>query len=119
MQYLNRTCYLGLKDFEAHYAVYPPETFYKRHLDQFKYNDHRKITFITYLNENWKTTDGGEICLYLPGANGEETVKFLPEAGRFLLFRSDLLEHEVKITQRERYSITGWMLDQLHDLTFL
>ncbi|MFW5759578.1 MAG: 2OG-Fe(II) oxygenase [Cyclobacteriaceae bacterium] len=119
MQYLNRTCYLGLKDFEAHFAVYPPGSFYKRHLDQFRHNDHRKITFITYLNHDWQEEDGGEICLYIPTEKGEQSVKFLPEAGRFLLFKSNLLEHEVKITQRERYSITGWMLDQVQDLTFL
>lgn len=119
MQYLNRTCFLGLKDFEAHYAYYPAGTYYKRHLDQFKNNDHRKITFITYLNDNWQESEGGEICLYIPNRDGDKTVKLFPQAGRFLLFKSDLLEHEVKITHRERYSITGWMLDQLHDLTFL
>ncbi len=33
---LNRSLYLGLVEFEAHFAVYPPGTFYRRHLDNFR-----------------------------------------------------------------------------------
>ncbi|MEX0883140.1 MAG: 2OG-Fe(II) oxygenase, partial [Cyclobacteriaceae bacterium] len=29
---INRRCYLGLKSFEAHFAMYPPGSFYLRHL---------------------------------------------------------------------------------------
>jgi len=33
-------------------------------------------------------------------------------------FRSDLLEHEVLPTKKERKSLTGWMRDQLLNVPF-
>lgn len=120
MRYINRTCYLGLKDYEFHFTVYPPGSVYKRHIDQFKTNDHRKLSFIFYLNEDWLPEHGGNLRLYLPKENGEEEeVDILPIAGRLACFRADLIPHEVLAATRHRYSLTGWMLDQLKELTFL
>ncbi|RDV12551.1 2OG-Fe(II) oxygenase [Pontibacter diazotrophicus] len=119
MHYINRTCYLGLKDYEFHFTVYPPGSVYKRHIDQFKTNDHRKLSFICYLNEDWLPEHGGNLRLYLPKENGEEEVDILPIAGRLACFRADLIPHEVLVATRHRYSLTGWMLDQLKELTFL
>ena len=120
MQGINRHCFLGLKDFEMHYTMYPKGAYYKRHLDQFKTNDHRRLTFLCYLNKGWTKDDGGLLRLYLRDPEGgEKSVDIVPSAGRFVCFRSDLLEHEVLICHRERYSLTGWLLDQLNDLTFL
>ncbi len=120
MGYINRTLYLSLKDSEVHYTVYPPGKRYQRHLDQFRQNDHRRLSVILYLNEDWLPEHGGELRLYLPEEGGTETVKdVLPVAGRLICFRSDLLEHEVLPATRPRYSITGWLLDQLADLTHL
>ncbi|MDP5169676.1 MAG: 2OG-Fe(II) oxygenase [Bacteroidia bacterium] len=111
MDYLNRTCYLGVRECEFHYAVYPPGTFYKRHLDQFQKDDARVLSVVTYLNEEWGTEDGGEIVLYLPkeGDQGEIAQKILPIGGRTVLFESGRLEHEVLPTTRDRMSITGWL----------
>lgn len=115
MQYLNRTCYLGLKDYESHFAVYPPGTFYKRHADRFQQKTHRVITFVYYLNPEWTEEDGGILRLYLP----EDQIKdVVPVAGRLACFRSEI-EHEVLLAHKARYSITGWMLDQVSSLTFL
>jgi len=111
---LNETCYLGLKDFETHFAVYPENTFYKKHVDRFQQNAHRVISFVLYLNEKWQDGDGGELALYLDS----QTKKVKPLAGRLLLFRSEL-EHEVLLSYKERFSITGWMLDKDMSLTFL
>ncbi|NEM96529.1 2OG-Fe(II) oxygenase [Pontibacter burrus] len=120
MLYLNRTCFLGLKDYEFHFTLYPPGTVYQRHVDQFKENDHRRLSFICYLNENWLPAHGGELRLYLPQPDGsEKQVDILPIAGRLACFRADLIPHEVLAATRPRYSLTGWMLDQLNDLTFL
>jgi SM-20-related protein len=120
MEYINRTLYLGLKDSELHYTVYPPGKRYQRHLDQFKQNDHRRLSVICYLNEDWLPEHGGELRLYLPQEGGEETMQdVLPVAGRLICFRSDLLEHEVLPATRLRYSITGWLLDQLAELGHL
>ena len=115
-QYLNRTCYLGLKDLEAHFTVYPPGTHYERHLDQFRADDHRKLTFIYYLNPAWQETDGGHLVIYLPEGRSE---RFTPLLNRLVVFRSERLEHEVLPTQRDRCSLTGWLLDQRMDLSFL
>jgi SM-20-related protein len=111
---LNETCYLGLKDFETHFAIYPENTFYKKHVDRFQQNAHRVISFVLYLNENWQEGHGGELAIYLDDKT--ETVQ--PLGGRLLLFRSEL-EHEVLMSYRKRYSITGWMLDKDMSLTFL
>lgn len=115
IQYLNQTLFLSLKDYEIHMTVYPAGSFYKRHLDQFKKNDHRKLSIICYLNEDWKEEHGGQLRIYLP----EGSRDILPTAGRLVCFRSDKLEHEVLPATRERLSLTGWILDQYADLKHL
>ena len=113
--YINQTLFLSLKDFEIHLTVYPEGSHYLRHLDQFKRDDHRKLSVIFYLNEGWKETQGGQLRMYLP----EGPADILPKAGRFVCFRSDQIEHEVLPATRERLSLTGWILDQLADLRHL
>jgi SM-20-related protein len=104
---VNQNLFLSLKDCEVHQTIYPVGSFYKRHLDQFKKDDHRKLSVICYLNKNWTDTDGGQLRLYL----GTQSKDVLPLAGRLVCFRSDLLEHEVLPAKRERLSLTGWLLD--------
>lgn len=115
IQYINQTLFLSLKDYEVHLTVYPAGSFYKRHLDQFKADDHRKLSIICYLNSNWKEAEGGQLKMHLP--DGPKNV--LPKAGRLVCFRSDQIEHEVLPATRERLSLTGWMLDQLVELRHL
>lgn len=112
---VNQGLFLSLKDFEIHLTNYPAGTFYKRHLDQFKKDDHRKLSIICYLNKNWQANEGGQLRIYLSG----KEIDALPIAGRLVCFRSDLLEHEVLPATRERLSITGWILDQHADLRHL
>ncbi|WP_461100573.1 2OG-Fe(II) oxygenase [Spirosoma koreense] len=111
VDYLNETCYLGLREHEFHYAVYPVGTFYKRHLDQFRSDSRRKLSVIYYLNAGWQEADGGQLALYLPSSDGqsEQQVTILPMAGRLVCFESGRLEHEVLPATRERLSITGWL----------
>lgn len=113
--HLNQALYLSLKDYEVHMTVYPAGSFYKRHLDQFKQDDHRKLSVICYLNQDWKEEHGGQLRMHLK----DKTRDFLPIAGRLICFRSDLIEHEVLPSTRERLSLTGWILDQLSDLRHL
>lgn len=115
IDYLNATCFLGIKDYEAHFTMYPPGTFYERHLDQFKTSGNRKISFICYLNEGWTPADGGELRLYLE--DGHKDIN--PIAGRLACFVSSEIEHEVLVCHRTRYSMTGWMLNQHKSLDFL
>jgi SM-20-related protein len=115
IQYLNQSLFLSLKDYEVHMTVYPVGSFYKRHLDQFKQDDHRKLSLICYLNEDWKETHGGQLRMHLPLG----MVDVLPIGGKLVCFRSDMIEHEVLPATRERYSLTGWILDQHLELKHL
>jgi SM-20-related protein len=108
--HLNQKCFLSIKDSEMHYSVYPKGTFYKRHLDQFKENDNRVLSFICYLNFGWDVADGGELRLYNDEKDKNKYIDILPQAGRLVCFKSDVLEHEVLVTKKARYSLTGWML---------
>ena len=115
MDFLNQTLFLSLKDFEIHLTAYPVGAFYKRHLDQFKRDDHRKLSIICYLNKDWEEEHGGQLRIFHPQGSSD----ILPLAGRLVCFRSDQLEHEVLPATRERLSLTGWILDQLADLKHL
>jgi len=105
---LNQQFFLNAKSFEAHFAVYPPGSFYKKHLDQFKEVRHRVITCLLYLNEDWKPEHGGQLRVY-DAENPEIFTDVLPEKGRFVCFRSDTIYHEVLPANRERFSLTGWI----------
>ena len=107
VNYLNKTCFLGILHNEFHYAVYPKGTFYKRHLDTFQNDDRRKLSIVCYLNEdNWLRENGGELTIY----SENEVLDILPIPGRLVVFESQILEHEVKVVKAsERMSITGWL----------
>ncbi|WP_258105605.1 2OG-Fe(II) oxygenase [Marinoscillum sp. MHG1-6] len=115
IQKLNRYCYLSLSGSEIHLAHYPQGTYYKRHLDQFQQRNNRLISVILYLNENWQEGDGGELKVYLD--HEEKTIQ--PIGRRLVLMRSNLVEHEVLMTHKDRFSITGWLLYQPVGLGFL
>lgn len=103
--YLNRTCYTGIHDWEFHYACFEKGNFYKRHLDQFKNDESRKFSVVTYLNEDWTEADGGSLVLYLPAGD----LHIQPKWGTTVIFKSELIEHEVLPANRNRDSITGWL----------
>jgi len=113
---LNRELFLGLQDIEMHMAIYPPGTFYKRHLDQFNERSSRVISIVLYLNRHWEPGMGGELVIYRESA---EPVIIEPRAGTLICFLSDKIEHEVLPTHIERISITGWMLRKPVGLGFL
>jgi SM-20-related protein len=115
VQYLNTELFLSLKDYEVHMTIYPPGSYYKRHLDQFKRDDHRRLSVICYLNNGWKDEHGGQLRMYVD----DSPLDVLPLAGRLVCFRSDRIEHEVLPATRERLSLTGWILDQISDLRHL
>jgi SM-20-related protein len=108
--YLNKTCFLGILHKEFHYAIYPKNTYYKRHIDTFQNDDRRKLSFVCYLNEDgWLPENGGELVLYLD-ENGREVEKVIyPFPGRVVIFESQIIEHEVRPVIVDRLSITGWL----------
>ena len=110
VNYLNKTCFMGILHKEFHYAIYPKGTFYKRHLDTFKNDDRRKLSFVCYLNhEDWQPENGGELVLYLDENNPENDKIIYPLPGRVVIFESQIIEHEVKPVNTKRLSITGWL----------
>lgn len=90
---------------ECHLAAYPPGSFYARHLDQFRETNNRIFSAILYLNPNWVLGNGGELRYYL----NNKPFDIEPLMGRFVCFRSDLIEHEVLKANVTRHSITGWL----------
>ncbi len=103
---INKRLFMGLFDYEAHFAHYPPGGFYKRHVDAFKGETNRVLTTVLYLNNNWLSTDGGELFMYDEQLTHIKTV--LPESGTLVIFLSDEFPHEVKTANRDRYSVAGW-----------
>ncbi|WXL26052.1 2OG-Fe(II) oxygenase [Ectopseudomonas mendocina] len=102
---LNQSLYLGLEDFEGHFALYPPGSFYKQHVDRFRDDDRRMVTTVLYLNADWQAEHGGALRLHFAG---DKTLDVLPEAGTLVVFMSADLPHEVLLAHRERLSLTGW-----------
>jgi SM-20-related protein len=103
--YLNETCYVGINDYEFHYAIYESGSSYQRHLDQFNNNNDRKFSLIHYLNTDWLDDDAGELIIYL----NDKTEKILPRIQKAVFFRSDHCEHSVEKSFRPRMSISGWL----------
>ncbi len=104
---LNRALFLGLFEFESHFAHYPPGAFYRRHYDSFRGAANRLISTVLYLNPDWQPGDGGELVLYAP----DEQTRLLqvePIGGRLALFLSEEVAHEVLPAARDRLSIAGW-----------
>ncbi|MFN4263018.1 MAG: 2OG-Fe(II) oxygenase [Thioalkalivibrionaceae bacterium] len=156
---LNAELWLGLFDFEAHYAWYPPGARYEPHVDRLRHDDRRMISALIYLNDDWHVArDGGALRLHLTAeqashARGPDSatarsdrisaahaipvtafddasvawvdgggidaegvgdppdalcLDVAPRAGRLVMFRSDLIRHEVRPALRDRYSIAIW-----------
>ena len=103
---LNQQLFLGLHDFETHFAHYPPGSFYKKHKDSFTGAKNRTVSVVAYLNPLWAVDDGGELVLY--GTDDQPLQQVLPVAGSLVVFMSEEIPHEVQITHKDRYSIAGW-----------
>ncbi|WP_338764926.1 2OG-Fe(II) oxygenase [Bernardetia sp. ABR2-2B] len=113
-QAINQELYLSLNNFESHFAIYPPKSFYKKHLDHHQTAQRRFISCILYFNQDWKKEDGGELRIYAQDDNEDNKNKaqtdILPIFNRFVCMRSELIWHEVLPSEkRNRMSITGWL----------
>ena len=117
-QQLNRQLFLGLFEYECHFARYLPGCFYRRHLDAFRGDTNRVVSSVLYLNPDWAAADGGELVLYTDsgaeagvgqnGAGSPAAVRVLPTFGTMVFFLSEKFPHEVLPARRTRYSIAGW-----------
>ncbi|NKQ09365.1 2OG-Fe(II) oxygenase [Pseudomonas sp. SST3] len=104
-QMLNRELFLGLEEFECHFALYPPGAFYQTHLDRFRDDDSRCVSAVLYLNPNWQPADGGELRMHFADGSSRDIP---PQAGDLLIFMSGDFPHEVLVTRSDRMSLTGW-----------
>ncbi|ABG42192.1 2OG-Fe(II) oxygenase [Paraglaciecola sp. T6c] len=104
---INRRLFLGLFDYESHYAHYGPGDFYRRHVDAFKGNSNRLLSSVVYLNADWVKADGGELLMF----HDDQVSPFLivePTFNQCIIFLSEQFPHEVRAAKRDRYSIAGW-----------
>ncbi|WP_203292257.1 2OG-Fe(II) oxygenase [Maricaulis parjimensis] len=104
---VNYRLMLGLFAFEAHYAVYEPGGFYKRHVDSFRGARNRMLSSVLYLNPDWDPSDGGLLRIYAPDSE-DVIAEITPEFGTLALFLSEDIPHEVTPARRDRFSIAGW-----------
>jgi len=106
---INARFFLGLFDFEGHFAVYPAGAFYKPHLDRHHETRDRLVTVILYLNPDWQPGDGGELKIWTtPGATDGPFEVVEPRLGTLVAFFAGDHWHEVLPAAKTRLSITGW-----------
>jgi len=101
---LNQRLFLGLMEFEACYAAYPPGGYYGRHLDSFRGAQNRIMSLVLFLNPNWTSAHGGELVIHL----GETPVSLPPRLGEGVLMLSEEIEHEVRPTRQPRLALAAW-----------
>ncbi|MFQ3235595.1 MAG: SM-20-related protein [Paraglaciecola sp.] len=104
---INQQLFLGLFDYESHYAYYGPGDFYQRHVDAFHGRSNRLLSSVLYLNQDWLPDDQGELLMF----HDTQPSPFLiipPNFNKCILFLSEQFPHEVRAAKRNRYSIAGW-----------
>ncbi|VVP92311.1 hypothetical protein PS934_01722 [Pseudomonas fluorescens] len=102
---INRGLFLGLEDFESHFAMYPPGAFYLKHVDRFRDDDRRMVSAVVYLNDAWLPEHGGQLRMYL---DNDRVHDVQPIGGCLVVFLSGEVPHEVLPATRDRLSLTGW-----------
>jgi SM-20-related protein len=106
---INRRLFLGLFDFEGHFAVYPPGAFYKAHLDRHRGTADRVVTAILYLNDGWKAEDAGRLKIWTEPGRQEGRFEWVePRLGTLVVFLAGDHWHEVEEANKTRASVTGW-----------
>lgn len=104
---LNASLYLGLFDYECHYAIYGAGDGYAKHSDVLQGRKNRILSTVLYLNDGWRSCDGGELILFEP--TGDAVIATVtPTFGKMIIFLSESFPHEVLISRNTRRSIAGW-----------
>jgi SM-20-related protein len=106
-QGLNAALFLGLFDYDCHYAIYGPGAGYARHSDVLAGKRNRVLSTVYYLNESWQASDGGELLLF--ASTGDAVIaKLIPVFGTMIIFMSESFPHQVLAAHQARRSIAGW-----------
>ncbi len=103
MNELNESAWVGLRTFDLQLARYAPGGHYERHRDAFPGQDNRRITAIVYLNPEWRPEHGGQLQLHVT-----PPLQIEPTLDRLVVFRSEVVEHEVLHAHAERWALTAW-----------
>lgn len=104
---------------ELLYAYYPRGGYYRRHRDAVPNSASvlRKYSLLLYLNEEgWDPAkDAGQLRIHLDGGGDErppgadpDYVDVDPLGGTLVLFKSEMIPHEVIDTNSERFALVGW-----------
>jgi SM-20-related protein len=104
---LNRALFLGLFDYEGHFALYPAGGFYKKHTDSFRGAANRLVSTVLYLNPDWQADWGGALVIDSKDPQ-QAPVVITPEMGKLVIFMSEEMPHEVLPTLHPRVSVAGW-----------
>ncbi len=104
---MNQRLFLGLFEYESHFALYEPGAFYATHKDSFLGASNRILSTVAYLNPAWSFEYGGLLRIF-DEHNDTLLADVLPEAGTLVVFLSEVIPHEVTRTERVRRSIAGW-----------
>jgi SM-20-related protein len=115
-QTLNQRYFLSLNNEEFHFARYPANNGYAKHIDQHRGTQERKISLVLYLNPEWPPQAGGELAIYSADNDSQIQQRIQPSFGRLVLFRSDLIPHEVLPCFQTRWSLTGWFRAEVQSL---
>ncbi len=105
---LREELYLPITRTESLFAVYESGGYYQRHIDQPKKNGSRIISTVLYLNESWQTGDGGELFFYDQFMDKSPSVIIEPKAGNLIVFKSDVVIHEIVPSSKRRLSLATW-----------
>ncbi|MFM2407841.1 MAG: hypothetical protein RL358_583 [Pseudomonadota bacterium] len=104
---LNAELFLGLFDYESHYAIYAAGAGYAKHVDALQGAKNRVLSSVLYLNPDWHSGDGGELLMFAP--DGDTVLETLtPQLGTMILFLSETFPHQVLPSLTTRRSIAGW-----------
>lgn len=104
---LNERLFLGLFDYECHYAIYAAGAGYAKHLDVLHGKKNRILSTVLYLNQDWQDGDGGELDVY--DARGDAVIATVtPTFATMIIFLSEVFPHEVRRAHATRRSIAGW-----------
>jgi len=102
---INRELALGLWRYEGHYALYPPGAHYARHRDRFRDDDARLLSVVLYLNDAWRSNDGGVLRIHTGNGMRRDVP---PEGGTLVAFLAAEFDHEVLPATRPRLAVSGW-----------
>ncbi|CAK9004288.1 unnamed protein product [Durusdinium trenchii] len=79
----------------------------------------RLLTALIYLNGDWQVGDGGELAIFQHENQTALRRTVAPLQNRLLLFWSDRrTPHEVLPSEKPRYSVTVWLLDNTKKVNF-